>query len=153
VRGIFGLVLASALALAGCYTGPGPEHFVAIVDELDVPAGWEWAKSEVRGPDEDDPCDPYFSITCPSAIRSFLVNSDTADAYAQAKDVVSAAGFAITEELLPDCTGAPSGSACSFFASRDGDQLTVSVYHSGADAGLGDGVPGVAAVWITAHRD
>lgn len=154
MRGIVGLALASALVLAACYTGPGPEHFVAIVEEPDVPAGWQLAKSNVFGPDEDDPCDPFFSITCPGAGRFFLVDGDAADAYAQAKDVVTAAGFAITEEFKKrDCTGAPSGSACSFFASRDGDQLTVSVFHSAADVGLEGGVPGGALVVITAHRN
>ena len=134
--------------MAGCYTGPDADHFVAIVEELDVPADWQLAKSVVRGPDEDDPCDPFFTITCPGAVRSFLVDGDPADAYAQAKEVVTAAGFVITEEFREDCSGA----SCSFFSSRAGDQLSVWVYHSGAAANLGDDLRG-PAVLISAHRD
>ncbi|MGK2850211.1 MAG: hypothetical protein ACSLFN_04780 [Candidatus Limnocylindrales bacterium] len=153
MRGIVGLAIVSALVLAGCYVGPGPEHYVAIVEELDVPAGWQLAKSNVFGPDEDDPCEPFTSLTCPGAGRFFVVDGDAANAYAQAKAVVVAPGFAITEEFRVDCTGGSSGSACSFFASRDGDQLTVSVFHSGADVGLGEDVVAGAVVVITAHRD
>ena len=153
MRGIFGLVLVDALVLAGCYTGPSSEHYVAIVDELDVPAGWQSVKTVVREPDQDDPCDTAFSSSCPGAIRSFLVSGDTVGAYAQAKDVVTAAGFAITEELLPDCTGVPSRSACSFRASRHGDQIYVSVHHSAAEVGIEGGAPGDVGVLITASRD
>lgn len=70
MRGFVGLALASALVLAGCYLGPGPEHYVAIVKELDVPAGWQLAKSNVFGPDEDEPCEPFTSLTCPGAVAS-----------------------------------------------------------------------------------
>jgi len=158
MRGIVGVIFPSALTFAACYAGPGPEHFVAIVDELDVPAGWDVAETVVRGPDEDDSCDTAFSSSCPGAIRSFVVEGDAAAAYAQATDVVTAAGFTVTEELipeelLPDCRGALSRSACSFRASREGDQIFVSVHHSAADVGLPDGVPGVAAVVMTASRD
>lgn len=153
MRGIVGVIFASALTFAACYVGPGPEHYVAIVEELDVPAGWQLAKSNVFGPDEDDPCEPFTSLTCPGAGRFFIVDGDAANTYAQAKDVVSAAGFAITEEFKRGCTGAQGGSACSFFATRDGDQLTVSVFHSGADVGLGEDVGAGAVVVITAHRD
>lgn len=153
MRGIIGLALASALVLAGCYAGPGPEHYVAIVEGLDVPVGWQLAKSNVFGPNEDDPCEPFTSLTCPGAGRFFIVDGDAVKAYAQAKDVVSAAGFAITEEFTRACTGAQGGSACSFFASHDGDQLTVSVFHSGADVGLGEDVVSGAVVVVTAHRD
>lgn len=121
VRGIVGLALAAVLALAGCYTAPTADHFAAIVDELRVPAGWQSVETVVHGPDEDEPCDPFFTITCPGAMRSFLVDGDPADAYAQAKEVVTAAGFAITEEFREDCTGASGESACNFFSSRDGD--------------------------------
>lgn len=152
MRGIVGFALASALVLAGCYGGPGPEHYFAIVEELDVPADWQVVKTVVRGPNEDDPCDPFFTITCPGASRSFLVHGAAAGAYAQAKDVVIAAGFAISKEFTPDC-GPSGGKACNFFSSRDGDQLTVSVFHAGADVGLGEDVGVGAVVVITAHRD
>jgi len=102
MRGIVGVIFPSALTFAACYAGPGPEHFVAIVDELDVPAGWDVAETVVRGPDEDDSCDTAFSSSCPGAIRSFVVEGDAAAAYAQATDVVTAAGFTVTEELIPE---------------------------------------------------
>ncbi len=151
MRALLVAMLTSALLVGACYSGPDAAHYTAILDELHVPAGWQLAKSDVYSPDEADPCSPSFSKTCPGASRSFLVDGDATKAYAQAKDVISAAGFAVDEEFTPDCTGPPSGSACNFFASRNGDQLSVSVFHSAADVGLEDGVPG-AVVAITAHR-
>src|SRR5689334_13988585 len=93
-----GLVLAAMLVLVGCYSGPNAAHFVSIVDELGTPAGWEIAQTVLRGPDQPKSCNPIVTNECPAAIRHFSVSTEIASAYAQAKDVVSGAGFTIGDE-------------------------------------------------------
>jgi len=151
VKGIVGLVLASTLLLAGCYTGPNADHFVAVVDELDVPAGWQVAETVVRGPDQAERCNPGLSNDCPAAIRTYLVEADVAGAHSQAKDVVTAAGFSIMDEATSGCSsGSSTGPPCGFFADRGSDQLYVGVFHSPSEAGLENEVPGVVAVVVRA---
>ena len=152
MRAVLGLGPALALAIAGCYSGPNAGHFVAILDDLDVPPGWQAARDHVRGPDQHDRCDPVVTKTmCPGASRSFVLSAGPNEAYRQAKSIVDAAGFAVTEEFGPACDRT-DGPACQFFATRDDDRIRISVFRSPADAGL-DGVgPGGSAVVITAER-
>jgi hypothetical protein len=152
VRAIVGLVLAAVLAVAGCHSGPDAKHFVAILDELDVPAGWQPVRDQVRGPDQEDRCDPIVTKTmCPGANRSFVVAADPSEAYAQAKTVAEAAGFAVTAEFDPACDGI-DGTACQCFTTRDDERVRISVFRSPENAGLGNAGPGVSAVVITAER-
>lgn len=148
--GMVRLVIATiALLVTACYSGPAPSHFVAVADELMIPAQWHLAKSIVRGPNEQERCEPFEAIDCPGAIRSYLVNEPADAAYLQAKQLVTSAGFAVTREFTPGCTG--SRPACGFEATRGSDQLLVTVYHSAGDVGL-SAEPSVAAVVITAQR-
>lgn len=149
MKAVVGLVLASTLLLAGCYTGPDASHFLAVVDELDVPAGWQAAETVVRGPDQEERCDPFLSNECPAAIRSFVVAGDIDEAFAQAKDVVTAAGFSITDESTR-CSGSSNSPACSFFANRGDDLIVVAVFSSPSAAGLEVDVPDAAAVVVHA---
>jgi hypothetical protein len=148
---LVGLILACGVLLGGCYGGPDADHFVAIVDELAVPAGWRVLETVVRGPEEDGSCDPMFSNECPAAIRSFVVDADTSQAFDEAKDVVGAAGFAITDEGTAGCaTGSSTGPPCGFFAERAGDLIYVGIYHSPVEAGLEPQVGEGAAVVVRA---
>lgn len=139
------------LLLGGCYTGPGADHFEAVLDELSIPQGWSLAKSETRGPDEEDTCDPFESSGCPTAIRIYLVDGDANAAYAQAMDFVAAAGFDIEERATGGCsTGPSSGLPCYLFAHRGEDDLYVTVFVSASEAGLEDDRPGVVPVMLRA---
>lgn len=145
-------MLAATLAFGGCYSGPNASHFLAILDELHAPAGWEAVRDELRGPDQEKSCDPVVTkAMCPGASRAFVVAADPRSAYVETKAVVEAAGFAVTEEFGPLCDQT-SGPACQFFALRDDERVRISVFRSPADAGLASAVSGVSAVVITAER-
>jgi hypothetical protein len=151
VKGTVCLVFASMLLLVGCYTGPSADHFVAIVDELHVPAGWQVAETVVRGPDQPDYCDPGLSNECPAAIRFFVTEGDIDAAYDQAKGFASVAGFTISDEGTKGCaSGSSNGPPCAFFAERGDDMLHVRVYASPNEAGLDQGKLGGAAVVVRA---
>lgn len=139
------------LLLGACYTGPGADHFEAVLDELPIPKDWSLAKSETRGPDEEETCDPFESSGCPAAIRIYLTKEDTEAASALALDMVGGAGFDIEDGAARGCSGGSSTvSACSLFAHRGDDDLIVVVYVSPRAAGLDDDTPGVATVVIKA---
>jgi hypothetical protein len=53
----------AAVVVAGCYTGPGIDHFASVLDELVLPATWEVATTEVAGPDEEETCDPIVTVS------------------------------------------------------------------------------------------
>jgi hypothetical protein len=104
------------------------------------------------GPDQQERCNPSFSTACPAAIRTYFVDAEVSGAYAKAKDVVTGAGFSIADEYTSGCSsGSSTGPPCSFFADRGSDQIIVNVYHSPAEAGIDNVVPGVAAVVVTAY--
>ncbi|MBA2717766.1 MAG: hypothetical protein H0U52_00795 [Chloroflexi bacterium] len=152
MRAAFGFVFAILVVFGGCYSGPDASDFVAILDELQVPAGWKAAMDQVRGPDQQDRCDPVITKTmCPGASRSFLISANPSEAYAQARSVVDTAGFTVTEEFGPACDRT-DGPACQLFATRDDVRVRISVFRSAAEAGL-DGVgPGGSAAVITVER-
>lgn len=150
MRGIPVITAAvAAVLVVACYTGPGADHFVAVLDELRVPAGWQADKTVVRGPDEQERCDPFLSNECPAAIRSFVVAADIDEALVQAKDVVAEAGFAITDESTR-CSPSSNSPACSLFANRGDDRIAVAVFSSPSAAGLVVDPPGAVAVVVHA---
>lgn len=152
MRAAFGLLVAAVVVFTGCYSGPDASYFVAILDELEVPEGWQAAKDQVRGPDQQDRCDPVITKTmCPGASRSFVISANPSEAYAQAKSVVDAAGFTVTEEFGPACDRT-EGPACQFFATRDDVRIRTSVFRSPAEAGLNIVGHGGSAVVVTAER-
>jgi hypothetical protein len=140
---------AVAVFFVACYTGPSADHFVALVDGLDVPDGWKVAKTTVRGPDQPDDCHPGLSTECPAAIRFFMAGGDLESAYGQAKDAVVAAGLAISDEDTFGCSsGSGTGPPCGFFAKRGTDHLYVGVYASPREAGLEEGESGEGVVVV-----
>lgn len=146
------LGLTAAAALAGCYTGPMADHYVAILDELVVPPTWRVAETVVRGPDQTEPCNPGVSNECPAAIRSFVVDADMETAFRQAKDALLAAGFTVGEEATSGCSsGSANGPPCGFFADRASDQIYVGVFASPSAGGLADEPAGPAAVVVRAY--
>ncbi len=150
---VAGLLLACTFLIAGCYTGPGPDHFVAILDELVVPADWQVVQTVTRGPGEERECDPSFSTQCPTAIRWFTLSDGLVQGYAQAKEVVANAGFAIGEEAPEPCSDAVSrGNFCGFWASRGPDTLMVTVFHALSETEAQGGDQSAPAVGVSAYR-
>lgn len=149
MRGFASLLLASALLVGACYTGPSIDHFAGVLDELTVSADWELVKTETRGPDGDFECDPNVVASCPAVTRWYVVDGEASAAFKDAKAMVGAAGFEVDRELIPACDGSSSGPACSFFSSRDDDRVLVTVFRSTSDAGLDDTVEGTT-VLVTA---
>ncbi len=125
------LAVASVVIVTAC-TGPGPAHFAAILDELTIPSGWELARTQVRGPDGDQNCDPLVNAGCPGVVRYYLADGQPVDVYRSARDAVIEAGFAIDREFDPEaCDAPPSAPACGFFASRDADRIRINVHAPG----------------------
>jgi hypothetical protein len=147
VKPFIAFALASALALAGCYAGPGANQFVTVLDELDVPAGWEAAQTELRGPGEAAECDPMLSTTCPAAIRTYATPVDSVTAWDQVAEALQSAGFELTTEARSSC---PSD-WCGLIASRGTDTIMVTVLPSISEAGIEGDYPDGAAVQINAH--
>jgi hypothetical protein len=153
VKGIVGLALASTVLLVGCYTGPSADHFLAVVDELGTPDGWQVAQTVVRGPDQDDYCNPGMTNECPTAIRYFLTDTDLDGAYAQAKALISGVGFTVMDEATAGCmSGSSNGPPCGFFAIRGSDRAYVGVFHSPSEAGIDAGAPGDVTVVVHANE-
>ncbi len=146
------LAVAAVVLVAAC-TGPEPAHYAAILDELTIPSDWELAKTQVRGPDGDQKCDPLVNAGCPGVIRYYLVDGLPVDAYRSVQDAVIEAGFVIDREFDPlACDAPPSAPACGFFASREADRLTVNIYNRGQDDGTGVGEANHLTVRMTADR-
>lgn len=152
VRGIASLVLASAVVFAGCYTGPGVDHYVGILETLEIPADWELVATQRRGPGEDFTCDPLMTSSCPGADRWFALKGDVSAALLAARQVVEAAGFTVDDVLYPACDAPPSAPACTLLASKDADRISMSIGPPGRNTGL-DNPPDVdVIIRITAQR-
>jgi hypothetical protein len=137
------------LILGGCYTGPSADHFEAVLDELAIPKDWDLAKSDRQGPDEEVTCDPFVSTGCPHAIRFYLTGGDIHEAYSQATDIVTRAGFGI-EGGAACLSGSSTGPGCGFIAERSGDMLDIQVLSSPGEAGLGNELPTAVTVMVLA---
>jgi hypothetical protein len=140
-----------ATVVAGCYLGPGPDHYAAILDELAVPAGWQLLETRLRGPGQEEGCDPMLAADCPSATRWFLVGVEPAPALDAATSVIERARFQVARTLFPACDGAPTGPACGLESRRASDVLWVKVYPPGRTTGLDADVDGTT-VAFTAQR-
>lgn len=151
-RAIVAWLFVAALAVAACYTGPGTDHYVAILDELDIPAGWQFVKAKTSGPNGDFQCDPVVAPRCPGVTRTYIAGSDSLRAFEEAKQVADSAGFQIDQEISPACDGRGSSLACAFSASRGNDVVLVSVDRSTSDAHLEDPSAEGAVVFVTATR-
>jgi 8-oxo-dGTP pyrophosphatase MutT (NUDIX family) len=152
VKAIVGLVLASLVVLAGCYTGPGVDHYVGVLDTLDVPADWEVVATQRRGPGEEFDCDPLMNSTCPGADRWYALGGDVTAALEAARELVEAAGFIVDEVIYPACDGPPSGSACTLYASKNADKISASILPPGRNTGLDSPPDADVLIRITAQR-
>jgi hypothetical protein len=152
VRGIVGLVLASAVVFAGCYSGPGVDHYVGVLDTLDIPADWEFVATERRGPGEEFTCEPLLTSTCPGAARWYALSGDLTDALEAARQMVEASGFRVDDVDYPACDAPPSGSACTLYASREADRISLSIAPPGRTYGVDDLPEADVIIRITAQR-
>ncbi len=152
VRGKWLLAMVVAAVVVGC--GPGAAHYATVLDELAVPTAWELARTQVRDQNGDDSCTPVVNPVCPAVVRYYLVDAVAADIYAEAKQVVTAAGYSIKQEFYPACDASPSSAACTFYAVKDKDQVTVNVYNAGGggDDGLGFARQDRSTVRVTASE-
>jgi hypothetical protein len=125
-------IVVAGLAVAACYLGPGTDHFVDVLDEIEVPAGWTTIETERHGPGEALDCDPIWpNAYCPSAIRHYTVDDDLMSGYDAIREAVEGAGFeVIPGQGPPDCQGLEAA-ACGFTAVRGEDSLNVSVLQPG----------------------
>lgn len=140
-----------ATVVAGCYLGPGADHFAAILDELAVPAGWQLLETRLRGPGREEACDPLVAADCPSATRWYLVGVEPAQAFDAATGVIGRARFQVARTLSPACDAAPTGPACALESRRGAEILWIRVYPPGRTTGLAVEVDGTT-VAFTAQR-
>ena len=152
VSGIVGLVFASAVVFAGCYGGPGVDHYVGVLDSLAIPADWELVETVRRGPGEDFACEPLVTSTCPGAARWYALGGDVTAALVAARQMVEDSGYRVDDVDYPACDAPPSGSACTLFASRDADRVSMSIYPPGQTTGLDNPPELDVVIRITAQR-
>jgi hypothetical protein len=149
------LAILLPAALLGC-GHPDAAHYAALLDGLQVPGGWELIRTITKSDSGGDiGCTQFATPDCPSVVRYYLAPADSAGPiYAQGKDILAAAGFAIDREFFPACDAPRSGPACAGFSKRDGDFADVAVFRPGEDAGsIVAAHEGAAIVVLTAHAD
>jgi hypothetical protein len=137
---LIAVLVAALLSLGSCRTGPGPDHYAAVLDGLGVPAPWQLVHTTVRsqgGPDRAvDPSRPQdeigcFEGECPSVTRIYLVDSGPDDVVTIARGLLSSAGFAVGGRPGLPCDAPPSGPSCSLTATRGQDYVRVTLYGPG----------------------
>ena len=129
--------LTIALVAAGCSSGPPASHYGAVLDEIGVPDGWVLVDARLYGLDEGEPCDAFNSPSCPGASRRFDALVDMQAAYDHAKGSMADAGFAVTSTFAEPCELKQGGGPdCAFFAQRGSDEIYVTVFSSGLEAGF-----------------
>jgi len=98
-------------------------------------------------------CDFVVNNDCPSAHRFYLIDGEPGPSYPEAKSMLLEAGFVITQELYPDCTGFSSPFlACQLTATRGADGIAVIFSEPGLDANdLGIAEPGKSIVEVRAY--
>jgi hypothetical protein len=148
-------VVLPAVLLLGCGR-PGPSHYATVLDEVQIPATWEFVTTVVKAPSGGDiGCTPYATDNCPSVARYYFVPTDSAlAAYGEAKELVTAEGFVLIKEHFAACDAPRTGAACGESTKRNDDFIDVDVFRPGDDAG--QVVParnGAAIVVLVAHAD
>jgi hypothetical protein len=69
-----------------------------------------------------------------------------------AREMVAALGFSVDKVLYPTCDAPPSGSACTLFAARDADRVSLSIFPPGQTKGLDDPPESNVVIKVTAQR-
>lgn len=145
------IAAAAFVVVAGC-SGPTASHYQAVLDEMNVPAGWELARETVKTPDGPNACASLLP-GCPSVTRYYLVAGTPAAAYPAAKQLITEGGFTVDQEFDPACDAPPSAAACAIRASRGDEGLLVSLYNPGDDFdNIGVAVPDRSLVRIIAAQ-
>jgi hypothetical protein len=144
-----------AACIVACGSGAaGAQRFEAVLDELEPPATWDLAHTEVLAEDAVRGCIRLANPNCPSVTRYYLVTPQPGDAYGEVLELVTAAGFTIEAETRPACDPPPPGPVCRFVASRDDAILAVSIFRRGVDAAnLGIAEADRSIVLVTARRN
>jgi hypothetical protein len=152
MRAMIAAVLASVLLLGGCNTGPGIDHYVGILDTLDVPADWAIVRTQRRGPGEEFDCEPLITSVCPGTDRWYAVDGDLVAALGAAREMVEVSGFSVDEVRNAACDGPPSGSTCTLYASRGVDRISVSIGTPSRSMGLDNPPDADVIIRVTAQR-
>lgn len=152
------LVALLGMLVMACASGPPASHYVELLDELRIPAGWELAYVGVREPGSDFiSCETFLSGDCPSVHHYYLVAGHPADAYPATKQMAIGGGFKIDEEYRPGCVDArpaPGRIECRLVAVRGTDLLYVNLFASGLDVEeLGIAKEGHFVIEIRAHHN
>ncbi|MHB8959285.1 MAG: hypothetical protein ACYDAN_06630 [Candidatus Limnocylindrales bacterium] len=134
------VVAAVLLSLAGCRSGPGPDHYATVLDGVGVPAAWDLVHTTVRsqgGPDKavdpgrDTDNIDCFEGECPSVTRIYLVDSGPDDVVTAARGLLAGAGFAVGGRPGLPCDAPASGPSCAVTATRGQDYVRFTVYGPG----------------------
>lgn len=152
MRGLVSLVLASAVAILGCNTGPNIDHYVGVLDALAIPADWELVETQRRGPGEAFDCDPLITSTCPGADRWYALSGDVLPAVEKGSGMLEAAGYTVEPPSPPECDAPPSGSACTVRATRGADRVSLSIFPPGRSTGLDSPPEADVIIKVTAQR-
>lgn len=149
MRGVVAALLLVGALVAGCYTGPAPSHYVTVLDELHVPAGWRVLATKIHGPDADAAihCSPITDGECPSVLRYYAVSGDPNAVLTSGKDMLAAAGFQLDRELGSTCAPVSGSSYCAFESARAHDHVLLAIYGSADQAGIPEvQAPGLVVV-------
>ena len=130
-------------------------HYVAVVESLGIPAGWELAYERQKEPSGEVPCVISSFGVCPAAHRYYYVDIEPGEAYAAVKQLMLDAGFEVTAEHRPACDGIPeSDLACWLSAAREADAVDAYVFKPGHDAEqLGIGREGFSILRVAASHN
>ena len=127
-----GLLIAASIVVAGCYTGPGVDHYSAVLDGVTIPSDWQLVKTVLRGPGQDEQCEPATSSECPASIRYYVASDDPLHELRLAEDFATKAGFEVSQRMSPGCD-LPTSFACAFVSARADDSLLVTIYRAPSD--------------------
>jgi hypothetical protein len=125
--------LVIAFLATGC-GGPPVSHYQALQDGLSIPSDWQRVTETIAAPGASITCASILP-GCPRVSRYYSVPGTPADAYAQGKQMLTGAGFAIDHDSS-DCLPPPASPACGMSATRDGDRVEVNAYNPGDDPEL-----------------
>lgn len=128
------LVALLGVLLMACASGPPASHYVDLLDELRIPAGWELAHTTVWEPFGEFDCNALVDH-CPAVDRYYLVGGLPADAYPGVRQMTIEAGMEIEQEHDPGCPGLRGNDrlACYLITVRGSDLVYLRLYEPGVD--------------------
>lgn len=144
------LALAAAVVFSSCVGGRDLSHYVALIDELSVPANWELVRETISEPGGENGCS-RLNPGCPSITRVYLADEKPVAVFPIAQEILTSADLEIEQAIAPTCDAPPSGAACFVVGGRDSDSVRISIFNPGAEQG-GHGIadPTRSLVVVTA---